>query len=146
MKNILIITFIFAIFSCGKKEDPAPVIIPLSTKIKKVWTPETVKEAGTLVYTKGATGNTKAGYLQFKLDLSSATAVTLTELDGNSFTGTWELQNDTKLVLKNLNPVPTTTTGTIEFTVNSASETILNISRISQNPKSGNTLNDYLLK
>ena len=146
MKNILIITLIFAIFSCGKKEEPAPVIVPLSIKIKKVWTPETVKESGTLVYTKGVTGNTKAGYSQFKLDLSNATAVTLTELDGNSFTGTWELQNDTKLVLKNLNPVPTSTTGTIEFTVNSASETILNISRTSQNPKTGNTLNDYLLK
>jgi hypothetical protein len=145
MKNIILITLIFVIFSCGKKEDPAPVIVPLSTKIKKVWTPETVKESGTLVYTKGATGNTKAGYSQFKLDLST-TAATLTELDGNSFTGTWELQNDTKLVLKNLNPVPTSTTGTIEFTINSASETILNISRTSQNPKTGNTLNDYLLK
>ena len=136
MKNIILITFIFVIFSCGKKEDPAPAIIPLSTKIKKVWTPETVKEAGALVYTKGATGNIKTGYSQFKLDLSNSTTATLTELDGNSFTGTWELQNDTKLVLKNLNPVPSLTTGTIEFTVNSASETILNISRTSQNPKS----------
>ena len=142
MKSIILIIIAFFIFSCGKKEE----ILPLSTKIKKVWTPETVKESGTLVYTKGATSNTKVGYSQFKLDLSSATVAVLTEFDGNSFTGTWELQNDTKLVLKNLNPVPSLTTGTIEFTVNSASETILNISRTSQNPKSGNTLNEYLLK
>ena len=142
MKSIILFIITFFIFSCGKKEE----ILPLSTKIKKVWIPETVKESGTLVYTKGSVGNTKTGYSQFKLDLSSATVAVLTELDGNSFTGTWELQSDTKLVLKNLNPVPSLTTGTIEFTVNSASETVLNISRTSQNPKSGNTLNDYLLK
>lgn len=134
---------VFVIFSCGKKAD---AIVPLSDKIKKVWTADLVKEGGATVYTKGASSNIKPGYSQFKLDLSSAASVTLVEVDGNTFSGTWELQNDTKLVLKNLSPVPTGTGGTLEFSINSASESNLNISRTSQNLKTGNSLNDYLLK
>lgn len=143
MKNTIIILIGVALFSCGKKAD---AIVPLSDKIKKVWTADLVKEGGATVYTKGGSSNIKPGYSQFKLDLSSAASVTLVEVDGNTFTGTWELQNDTKLVLKTLNPQPTGTTGTLEFTVNSGSESNLNISRTSQNLKTGNSLNDYLLK
>jgi hypothetical protein len=143
MKKILIVLISIVLFSCGKKAD---AIVPLSDKIKKVWTADLVKEGGATVYTKGGSSNIKPGYSQFKLDLSSAASVTLVEVDGNTFSGTWELQNDTKLVLKNLSPVPTGTGGVLEFTISSASESNLNISRTSQNLKTGNSLNDYLLK
>jgi hypothetical protein len=143
MKNILLLITVFAIFSCGKKAD---AIVPLSDKIKKVWTADLVKEGGATVYTKGGSSNIKPGYSQFKLDLSSAASVTLVEVDGNTFSGIWELQNDTKLILKNLSPVPTGTGGILEFSISSASESNLNISRTSQNLKTGNSLNDYLLK
>jgi hypothetical protein len=143
MKNILIMLMGIVLFSCGKKAD---AIVPLSDKIKKVWTADLVKEGGATVYTKGGSSNIKPGYSQFKLDLSSVASVTLVEVDGNTFSGTWELQNDTKLILKNLSPVPTGTAGVLEFTISSASESNLNISRTSQNLKTGNSLNDYLLK
>jgi hypothetical protein len=143
MKKILIVLISIVLFSCGKKAD---AIVPLSDKIKKVWTADLVKEGGATVYTKGGSSNIKPGYSQFKLDLSSAASVTLVEVDGNTFSGTWELQNDTKLILKNLSPVPTGTGGVLEFTISSASESNLNISRTSQNLKTGNSLNDYLLK
>jgi hypothetical protein len=143
MKKILIVLISIVLFSCGKKAD---AIVPLADKIKKVWTADLVKEGGATVYTKGGSSNIKPGYSQFKLDLSSAASVTLVEVDGNTFSGTWELQNDTKLILKNLSPVPTGTGGVLEFTISSASESNLNISRTSQNLKTGNSLNDYLLK
>jgi hypothetical protein len=148
MKNICL----FAVFSlivlvggcsgCGTKAKA------LSEIVAKVWTAQTVKEASTLVYTKGATTNLKAGYSNFRLDLSSPTSVSYREFDGNTFTGTWSVlegATGNKLTLSNLNPKPTGTDGTIEFTINSAGDTQLDITRTTSSQKTGGTINNYNL-
>ncbi len=142
MKNIVLITFIFAIFSCGKKEDPAP-FVPVSELIKKTWIPQTVQENGTVVYTKGAASNIRTGYTNFQLSLSGSSTATLTEFDGNTFTGTYELQGDTKLILKNLNPQPSGSGGTIEYSITKSTATNLDLNRISTNLKTGGSTNGY---
>jgi hypothetical protein len=138
MRNITLF-FVFALIvmvggcsGCGNKTKP------VSELVAKAWSAQTVREASTLVYTKGGTNNIKAGYSNFKLDLSSATNVTYKEFDGNSFTGN-------KLTLSNLNPKPTGTDGTIEFTINSYSDSQLDITRTTSSQKTGGTLNNYAL-
>ncbi|AFK02361.1 hypothetical protein Emtol_1212 [Emticicia oligotrophica DSM 17448] len=142
MKKIAILfvsLFSLAITSCKDKT------VPVSEKIKRSWAANIVKEGSTTVYTKGAASNTKPGYSSFTLNLLFAPNVTLKEADGNSFTGQYELIGDTKLVLKNLSPVPTGTGGTIEFTINSVTDTALDITRTSASQKTGGTINNYNL-
>jgi len=118
---------------------------PLSEVIAKAWTAQKVEHGSTTVYTKGASSNTVAGYSQFSLNLTSPTSAVLKEFDGNTFTGQWELQGDTKLILKNLSPQPTATNGTIEFTINSASDNELVLTRTTASQKTGGTINKYTL-
>jgi hypothetical protein len=125
-------------------------VVPLSEKIAKTWTAGTVKENGTTVFTKGGTNNVKPGYSGFKLALSNVNGTqtaTLTEVDGNTFTGTWELSSDEKrLTLRNLNPQPTGTNGVIEYTINGdVTDTQLNLTRTAASLKTGGTINDYQL-
>lgn len=122
-----------------------PKVSPISERIAKIWTAQTVREGNTLVYTKGATANIRSGYVNFKLDLSSASSVTLTEFDNNRFTGQWELQNDTKLILKNLTPQPTGTNGTIEFSLSDFTDSAMKLARTTASIKTGNTINSYEL-
>ena len=124
-----------------------PKVNPLSEIIGKVWSAQVVKEGSAVVYTKGGTNNVQAGYINFRLDLSSPTSVTYKERDGNTFTGQWELQEGTTntLVLKNLTPQPTGTSGTITFTINSSSETEFVITRTTASQKTGGTINNYTL-
>lgn len=127
-----------------------PKVVPLSEKIAKTWTANIVKEGSTVVYTKGASSNVKPGYTSFKLALSNPSGsrtATLTEVDGNTFTGTWELSADEKkLILRNLNPQPTGTNGVIEFTINGdVTDTQLNLTRTAASLKTGGTINDYQL-
>jgi hypothetical protein len=141
MKNIILIIFIFAICSCGKTDTPTPV----SELIKKTWIPQTVQENGTNVYTKGATSNVRVGYTNFQLSLSGTSTASLTEFDGNTFTGTYELQGETKLILKNLNPQPTGTSGTLEYTITKISATNFDLNRITTSLKTGGATNTYAL-
>jgi hypothetical protein len=124
-----------------------PKVKPLSEIIGKVWSAQVVKHGSTTVYTKGVTTNATPGYVNFRLDLSSPTSVTYKEADGNTFTGQWELQEGTTntLILKNLTPQPTGTSGTIQFTINSSSETELVITRTTASQKTGGTINNYTL-
>ncbi|WP_337042857.1 hypothetical protein [Emticicia sp. 17c] len=142
MKKIAVLLFAcsFFIFSCGKTKT-----VPVTEKIKKNWTASTVKEGSAIVYSKGAANNTKPGYSSFQLRLLLAPAVTLIEFDGNTFSGQYEVVGDTKLVLKNLSPVPTGTGGTIEFTIDSINDTQLILTRTSASQKTGNTINTYTL-
>ena len=129
----------------GSKDTPKP----LSDQIRQVWIINVAKENGIVVFTKGGTNNIKPGYTQFKLDLSNTQqqTVRLTEFENSTFAGTWALSaNDTKLTLSGLSPQPTGSNGTIEYTVDAgASETTLNLTRASQNPKTGSTNNRYEL-
>ena len=140
--TIAIVAMVAGCSGCGKK------VAPLSEVIGRVWSAQTVKEGSTIVYTKGATTNVRAGYSNFKLDLSSPSKVTYTEFDGNTFTGTWavsESATGNKLTLTGLTPQPTGTTGTIEFTINSYSETEFSLTRTTSSPKTGGTINSYNL-
>lgn len=135
---VVILTLL--LMACGGKE----TAVPVSEKVKKVWTAQTVKENSTLVYTKGATGNVR-NYTPFRLDLSNPASASITDYDGLTFTGQYDVPSDTRLVLKNLNPQPTGTNGTIEFTINSVSDNQLDLTRTSSSPKTGGTTNQYVL-
>lgn len=118
---------------------------PVSERIAKVWTARIVDENNTTVYTRGGASNVRPAYSNFRLDLSSPTAVTLKEFDNNIFTGQWEVQGENKLILKNLTPQPTGTNGTIEFTINSISDTELKLTRTTASLKTGGSMNVYTL-
>ncbi|QIP17670.1 hypothetical protein G8759_05090 [Spirosoma aureum] len=140
---LLLSILVVSLFGCGTKEPEKS----LSERIRQVWTVNIVKENSTTVYTKGASSNPKPGYGQFKLDLTQEKTVRLTEVDNNTFVGTWTLSADnTKLTLSDLNPQPSGSNGTIEYTVDSdASETALNLNRLSQNLKTGGVNTRYEL-
>jgi len=129
------------LLTVGCKKDPPP----LSERIAKSWSASTVREGSTVVYTVGGASNTKPGYAKFKLVFNSSGAVTYTELDGSTFTGQWELNGDKKLILKNLNPQPTGTNGTIEFDITSFDDTMMTLTRTTSSVKTGNTINQYTL-
>jgi hypothetical protein len=126
------------ISSCKEKANP------ISEQVKKVWIAQTVKENTALVYTKGGTGNIR-NYSSFKLNLSQSGVVSFTDWDGLTCTGLYELPSTTRLVLKSLNPQPTGTNGTIEFTINAVSDTQLDMTRTTASSKTGGTANQYLL-
>ena len=141
MKKITILLVSVCLFALSCKTK----VVPVSETIKKTWTANIIKEGSATVYTKGAAANTKPGYSSFVLNLLIAPSVTLKEADGNTFTGQYELVGDTKLVLKNLNPIPTGTGGIIEFTITSVTDTELKIVRTTASQKTGGTINDYSL-
>ncbi len=121
--SVLCLAFLAA---CSKSSDPAPTPTPpapsVSDLIKKVWSASNIQWDGNVQYDKTATSNLVAGYAQFKLDLSSAPAVSLTEYDRNKFSGTYSLSSDNKtLTLSSLKTSdgtePTGTGGTLTFTI-----------------------------
>ena len=118
---------------------------PMTERIAKVWSANTIKEGSTVVYTKGGTSNAKPGYANYKLNLNQDGTVTYTEFDGNTFTGQWELNGDDKLILKNLNPQPTGTNGTIEFGITEFSDGSMVLTRTTSSVKTGGTINQYTL-
>jgi hypothetical protein len=121
---------------------------PLSEIIGRVWVAQVVKEGSATVYTKGAATNVKAGYASYRLDLSSPTSGSLTEVDNNKFTGKWavtESASGNTLTLTELSPQPTGTNGTIVFTINASSETELTLTRTAASQKTGGTVNNYTL-
>ncbi|MCF0074946.1 hypothetical protein LZD49_30965 [Dyadobacter sp. CY261] len=139
MKKRYFIFLLWALVSC--KKDNAR---PLSEQIQKVWQAGVVKEGAITVFTKGAASNAKPGYSQYRLDLSSPTLVKLTDFDANTFAGTWELSADQKmLILKGLSPQPSGTNGLIEFSIGSASDKTLTITRLTASVKTGGTINTY---
>jgi len=130
---ILFVSFLATLFlgACSSKSDPTPVtptpvtptpVAPtVADLVKKVWSANSVSWDGVVQYSKGATTNLVAGYSQFKLDLSIAGSVTLTEFDGKKFTGSYSLSSDNKkLTLTSLTSsegAPTGTNGTLELTI-----------------------------
>lgn len=136
----LVILLSVSVLGCGGKE----TAVPVSDRVKKVWTAQTVRENTTLVYTKGTTGNVR-NYGAFRLDLSNPPTVSFTDWDGLTVTGQYELSSDKRLVLKGLTPQPTGTSGIIEFTINSISDNQLDLTRTTSSPKTGGTTNQYIL-
>jgi hypothetical protein len=127
MKIILSIFVCFlglTIWSCGSSagSDPAPTPQPtVAQLVAKVWSVNSANWDGVTQYSKGATSNLVSGYSQFKLDLTSSTAASLTEFDGRKFTGTYTLSTDNKKItmfgLTSSEGAPSGTNGTIEFNI-----------------------------
>lgn len=121
---------------------------PVSERIAKAWTAESVKHGATVVYTRGGSGNIEAAYSGFRLTLTNTggtKTVSLTDVDGKTFTGNWDLEGDTKLVLTNLTPQPTGSGGKLEFTISGLEDSRVVLTRLSASPKTGNTINEYTL-
>lgn len=131
---------VLVISSCG------PKVAPVSERIAKVWTAASVKENSTEVYKTGGTANTKPGYSTYRLDLSAPPAVTIREIDGGTYIGTYTV-TATTLSIKGLMPQPTGTGGNLDFTITSLSDegTNLVLTGTTPYPKTGNTTNTYTL-
>jgi hypothetical protein len=124
VQGLLICLFSVQLLSCGSSSgsDPAPTPQPtVSQLISKSWSANTASWDGVTQYTKGATSNLVSGYSQFKLDLTSSTAASLTEFDGRKFTGTYTLSTDNKKItlngLTSSEGAPSGTNGTLEFNI-----------------------------
>lgn len=148
MKNLILLLLALSFFACKKSTStPAPVVKEptVAEKIKKSWSANQVTEAGSVVYTKAGTTNIRPAYSKFKLDLSSVSSATLTEFDGNAFTGTWEVVSEKTLILKGLTPQPTGTGGTIEYAITEATTAVLKLNRTTANAKTGGAAVSYIL-
>ena len=141
--TIAVVMMVAGCSGCGTKTKSVTELLT------KAWSAQTVKENSSVVYTKGATTNIRPGYSNFKLDLSSPSSVRYTEFENSVFTGTtWtvtEAATGNKLTLSGLSPKPTGTDGTIEFIINSASDTELSLTRTTSSQKTGGTINTYNL-
>lgn len=121
---------------------------PVSERIAKAWTAESVKHGATVVYTRGGSGNIESAYSGFRLTLTNTNGtktVSFTDVDGKPVTGNWDLEGDTKLVLTSLTPPPTGSGGTLEFTINSIDDSKVVLTRLKGSPKTGGTINEYTL-
>jgi hypothetical protein len=95
MKQFIVLLFSILVMACGSGSGsgPAPTPTPptptvsVATLVKKVWTVSTAQWDGVTKYDKTSSSNVVQGYSQYKLDLSTAGSVTLTEFDGKIFTG-----------------------------------------------------------
>jgi hypothetical protein len=133
---LALLTFVTA---CKKK------VAPTSERIKKVWTIKSVSENGTEVFKLGAATNIKPGYSTYKLDLSAPPAVSLRDVDGGTYKGTYSIPSNTQLSLKALTPEPTGTAGNLDFNVSFISATEITLTATTPYPKTGNTTNVYVL-
>ncbi|KQS25367.1 hypothetical protein [Dyadobacter sp. Leaf189] len=138
------IALIVTLINAGCKEK----VKPASERIAKAWTAESVKHGSAVAYTRGGSNNSVPGYSAFRLTLTNSSGsmtATLTDWDGFTTNGTWALDGNTKLILKDLVPQPTGTGGTIEFTINTLEDSKLVLTRLKGSSKTGGTINEYTL-
>ncbi|MEZ0543084.1 hypothetical protein [Fibrella arboris] len=142
---LLALSAIFYILTGCKSPAPA---VPVADRIKNNYVAASVAEGSTTVYTAGGTSNTKPGYSQFRLNLSSPPAVTYTAVDGTVFTGTYALVGDSQIVLSGLTSSagPLTGGNTITFNITNLADGTVTLTRTTPDPKTGNTTNVYNLK
>ena len=128
MKQFIVFLFAISVMACSGGSDPAPTptpppppVVSVATLVKKAWTVNSAQWDGVTKYDKSSTSNVVQGYSQYKLDLSTAGSVTLTEFDGKIFTGTYTVATDgLSLTLNGLTSAegaPTGTGGTISYTI-----------------------------
>lgn len=144
MKKVLIYTasLLIVLGSCDPRK-----VTPITDVLGKKWKAKVVKEGTQVVFTLGGTANTKPGYANFRLDLSSPTQVQFKDIDGRTLVGTWTVSTDNqRLILENLVPKPTGTIGTVEFYISETpSAESLKLERTAESRKTGNTVNTYEL-
>ena len=145
MKKTIAVLSIVALFclssiSCKKE-------LTTQERIAKVWVARIVKENSNTVYSSGSPNNIKPAYSGYRLNLSSPPTASITEFDGQTYTGTYSVQGDSKIVISGISPEPTGTNGVLEFNINSLSEdnTELVLQLSTLYPKTGNTTNVYTL-
>jgi hypothetical protein len=138
-KILAFLALITFVTGCKKK------VAPTSERIKKVWTIKSVTENGTVVFTLGAANNVKLGYSTYKLDLGTPPSVSLRDVDGGTYKGTYSIPAEGKLSLKGLTPEPTGTLGNLDFAVTFISATEISLAATTPYPKTGNTTNVYVL-
>jgi len=142
MKNSILILLVltYTLSGCQPK-------VPASAPIGRIWKAISVKQNGGLVYSEGGAGNVKPSYAQFRLDLTSKDQVTFVDIDGRKTVGTWSLSTDNnRLILENLTPPPSESTGNIEFYITiPATESRLELKRTTESRKTGNSVNEYVL-
>lgn len=131
---------IFLLTACGEK------VPSVAERIQKVYTAQTVTHDAITVYTSGASGNIVPEYSSYRLDLSAAGQVTLRDISGDTFTGSFSATDNT-LTLTGLNPQPTGSGGTLTFSITSISDDGKNLvlTATKASPKTGNTINVYTL-
>lgn len=141
-KSVVRLLLLAALVGCQPKS-----VAPITDLLRKVWLAQTVKENDVLVYTKGASGNVKPGYTNFRLDLSQPGSVSLRDIDGRQLVGTWTVSTDNKrLLLDNLNPKPTNTGSIIEYYIlPTPGGQNLDLERTAESRKTGNSVNQYRL-
>lgn len=137
--TLFAVTFVF-IIGCKEK------IPPVSQRVAKTWSARIVKHGSSIVYSRGGTNNTSPGYATYSLNLASAPNVRLTEVEGTTFSGNYELPSDAKLVLTNLSPEPTGTGGRLEYTIQSITDDGTEMVILgTAYAKTGGTVNTYTL-
>jgi hypothetical protein len=138
--SFLALILVSLAFSCK------PKVEPISERIKKVWSPRIVLEGTSTVFSRGQASNIKPGYSNYTLNLASAPSVTLTEVDGTTFSGTYTVNEaGTTLTLSGLSPEPTGTSGTLVYSITSFEGDELKLSLNGNYTKTGGTTNTYTL-
>ncbi|MEZ0608532.1 hypothetical protein ACAW74_08455 [Fibrella sp. WM1] len=149
--SLLVFVTLFGI-GC-KTAGSDPTLTPQPTKsvadiiANKSWKALRVQEGTVTVYQDGRSDNIYPGYRNYQLTFTGQ-KVKLTEFTGEVFDGDWTaLDNSSRtyLALRNLTPTPTNSGGTVEFDVNSFSDTQVVITASKPNLKTGNTINVYTL-
>lgn len=133
--------FMLTMLSNCKKSENEP---SLEDQAKKVWVANQVTENAILVYDRSG-GAKIRDYGSFKLDLSAPPTVTLTEVEGSAMRGKYQIVDRDKLVLSDLNPIPTGTTGSITYNL-TLTDGSMDLQQTANNSKTGNTRNTYRLK
>lgn len=140
MKIHMYIILVAVLAACEpKKVEPADINI--------VWKAKSVKQNGMVVYTEGSSGSTQPGYARFRLDLTAGDQVSFTDVDGRKLVGVWSLSTDNnRLILENLSPPPSESSGNIEFYLTTApTREQLMLKRTNESRKTGNSVNEYEL-
>ena len=146
MRKTQFLTFlsIIALFTIVTSCKPRRVA-PVSERIAKIWTAQKVTYNGATVYTRGATSNVESRYTGFRLDLSTPPTVRYTEFEGSVFQGQYSVPSDNLLKLTGLTPLPTGTTGDIDFAISNLTDNSVTLTRTSTSAKTGGTTNVYEL-
>ncbi len=146
MSTKISVFFVLAllVFASCEKKNSVPAV---SERIKQSYKAQKVTHDGIEVYTLGGSLNLVPEYSTFLLDLRTASTVSYKDITPETFSGSYSV-TDNSLTLSGLTPVPTGANGQIEFDITSLSDDgkDLVLTRRSQNPKTGSTINVYTLK
>lgn len=127
--------------SACKPSNPSPY--------QRIWKASLVKENNLVVYSAGSVTNIYPGYSQFLLDLSSVNLARLTDYTGQTMTGKWVITADNAgsplLRLTELLPEPALSGGTLDYTIRKEPGNEFILLNTKDNPKTGNTRNEYTL-